>query len=287
MKKKKGGNSGEPTTTTTRITHNERLKKSIVKTRNAIRKKFRDLHSQKAAVKLRVSETFEPIITPIKNITKSEKKVREENTEFIKKEKKEEPFWAPDSVFKTAVAPHRANLFQVTPETSGAQSKFHEISGIDTLDKDNDAEDEFENRIIDQVKRVNSPYVDHTYGFKYKKGHLYLGKDKVFTKKTPSGIIYSVNKKGYRATPGVSELLLSSSPNPHIYNTADLKTYRKMLEHTSAHKINFNPDGPINRENPTSKKYINIISKLFPATKSGTNYSRKPQTKYKVVNKQR
>lgn len=47
------------------------LKQSLIKTRNAIRKKFQDLHSEKQSTKQRISEKYEPIIEPIKSTIQS------------------------------------------------------------------------------------------------------------------------------------------------------------------------------------------------------------------------
>lgn len=58
-----------------------------------------------------------------------------------------------------------------------------------------------------------------------------------------------------------------------------------MLSHTSAHRKNFQRDGAIIRTASTPK-YSKVISKLFPLGKTrGAGVIRKPQLKYKVINK--
>lgn len=299
----KNEKSGRPDSDTQR--HTENLKKSVINTRNAIRKKFRELHNEKLAVSHLISETYKPIIEPLNTLVKREKQKLESNNnnnnnKTIKREKNEGFFRSfPDSVFKTAMQPKRRNIFDYSPEASGSQSNLHDISGVKPFgvdaieeeeeeekekdqdrDKDKDEIENLENHIKTQVRKTNSPLIDHTYGFKYKHGQLLLGKDVVLTKETPTGLVYAIRKKEFPVTKGVTELLLSS--NPTQYKKEDLQTYKDMLSYTSAHKKNFQRSGAIVRSASTPK-YGNIISKLFP--KRGAGVMHKPQLKYKVVNK--
>lgn len=52
----------------------EQLKKSLVKTRNAIRKKYRDLHNQNLVLSERVHKIFQPIIGPLGTLVVQTKK---------------------------------------------------------------------------------------------------------------------------------------------------------------------------------------------------------------------
>lgn len=58
------------------------LKETLVKTRNAIRKKFQDLHSEKQILRERISEKYKPIIEPIKSLGNDKtKKIQKEMTQ--------------------------------------------------------------------------------------------------------------------------------------------------------------------------------------------------------------
>lgn len=270
-------------------TKDENLKQSIIKTRNIIRKKFQDLHNHKLAINEKVSETFKPIIEPLQSLIKTEKIKRDEEADSIKLEKtepKKEYVYLPNSVFKTAVAPHRENPFLPSSFNKSANQTGHDISGVSPLFEEASDENSFEDRIVDKLKKVNSPHLDAEYGFRYRHGELMLGKDRVKVSTKNSISTYSIGKKRFPATPGVTELLLSS--NPKGYREDDLKVYRDMLVHTSAHKSNYNKHNEVNRDK-SNPKYDKVISKLFPTSQRRANAKKgdglkKPQTKYKSLN---
>lgn len=84
MRKKRSSSSDVNTTQS----HSEKVKRSIIKIRNVIRKKFRDLHNHKLAVNKEVTETYQPIIEPLQSIAKREKA---QNVTSVKVEKEEKP----------------------------------------------------------------------------------------------------------------------------------------------------------------------------------------------------
>lgn len=299
MKKKK--RSGHHSSSSSRgldtQSQDDKLKRSIIKTRNIIRKKFRDLHNQKQSVNQAVSETLQPIIEPLESIAKREKGEAQKDIKPTKSVKIEaetpgrgrDIFRIPDSVFKTALASHRTNLFDIS-QGSASSRGVHDISGISPLADELSAEEALEEDIIKKVGNLRSPHIDRTYGFKYKDGQLKLGNDNVITKSTPDGIVYAIRKKQFPATPGVTELLLSDKPKQ--FKKEDLQIYKDMLHHTSAHRKNYKKNGEIIRVK-SSTKYNDILSLLFPPKekeKKGGGFKRsivqlRPQTKYKVVNK--
>lgn len=264
----------------------EQLKRSIIKTRNDIRKKFRDLHNEKQTINQEVSEVYKPIITPLETIAKREKKELNANDgdNITKVEKtpnkpKTARFRLPDSVFKTAIATHRdnKNLFDISlPSTSSD----HDLSGFTPV-KESSAGENLEDSLIRKVTNVNSQHLDRTYGLKYKDGQLILGKDPVTTKDTANGVVFQIKRKHFPATPGVTELL--TLDHPKSYKEEDVNTYKEMLVHTSAHKKNNQKNGAIIRAN-SSWKYNNLLSQIFPSKESKQGHGlRLPQTKYKIV----
>lgn len=127
--------------------YNEQLKKSIIKTRNAIKKKFREMHNQKLAISERVNETFKPIIEPLKTLAAETKRKQQhpyeskwqyDQTKNIKNEKLMGAFGTNTSVFKTALPPHRRGLFPTSSAAATASasnsprptSGKHNISGF-------------------------------------------------------------------------------------------------------------------------------------------------------------
>lgn len=308
MKKKENLSIAESTQHASNSSSSERLKRLIIKKRNVIRKKFHELHNKKLAVNEKISETYKPIIAPLENLVKHEKIKQErlQNDQISptpKAERKQTPergyMFMPDSVFKTAVAPHRSNHFQLTTHPPSSSSQSQNISGVfplaDAADDDDDDEDADEDgasthkqSIIKKVRFSNSPDIDNLYGFRYKNGSLLLGKDAVLVATNPDGeMVYSIRRKEFPVTHGLTNLLLQK--NPIKYNNRDLEIYKDMLTYTSAHKKNYTTGSEINRE-MNNVKYNSIIKDLFPrikgslrsAQKTGESLS-KPQTTYKLA----
>lgn len=277
----------------------EQLKKSLVRTRNAIQRKFRELHNQKLAIGEIVNETYKPIIEPLKSLV----------TEAKKKNQVDEPKWQYDqlkhlkneklmgspgvdsSLFKTALPMHRKKM--VLPSTSGSSSMHHmtakrDLSGISRLrweDYENDDEnaglqdtmgdnraedllagedpDAVEQNLVKEIRTAYSPQVESLYGLRTRNGELKLGDDKITIQddKTSGHYKFCVRAKKFTATPGLTSLLLEV--NPKYYTENDLKAYKDMLVYTNAHKKNFSAKETIRRDT-SSTKYNRIISQLFP-----------------------
>lgn len=278
---------------------NDHIKRSIIKTRNVIRKKFRDLHSNKLSLNEDVREIYKPIIEPLETLAKN-KDIKQEKSDdspnvkepkIEKKEKPEEKYvYMPDSVFKTAVAPYKSNPFQYN--SSRSVSNNHEVSGVYPLEDDLDVSNIHEEYIKKQAQQTDSPKIDSTYGFRYKNGDLRLGNQVVYTREDDNGdLVYSIKQKNFPVTHGLTDLLLMN--DPRRYTDQDLKTYKNMLLLTNAHKKNYVKSNDVVRDK-SQPKYIKIISQLFPEGKKSVRRSmtktgeclKKPQTNFKkFVNK--
>lgn len=246
------------------------LKQSLIKTRNAIRKKFQDLHSEKQFTKHRISEKYQPIIEPIKSLAPKKKPTPsiKDETPALKTETESE------SIFKTALPAHRKKLFVTaskespfSPNVSGVHRMSAESSSSKQHDDDSDSNDEdaVEDRLHEEVKRLSSSKEDDIYGFRSYRGDLYMGKEPVTIKSINSQMNYSIGRRVYPVTRGLTDLLLMK--NPKDYSDKDLENYKNMLVYSSAHKKNYRRDGDI-RRNKSSIKYKNLIANLFPEKKS-------------------
>lgn len=291
---------------------NEQLKKSIIKTRNAIRKKFRDLHNQKVLLGEKVSETYKPIIEPLQTLVKQKNEKIKKEEEFATVEKKiEGKKHSPDD-FKTAFAPHRRNLFDAYSKnyssagSTGSQNKNeNNVSGIAPfptslaeIDSENesDSSSNFKEEAIIKKVQSNLPYIDDTYGFRVNHGELRLGKQPILIKTIDGENYFHVKRSNFKITHGLSKLLLMKTPKH--YTKEDLKNYKKMLELTNAHKYNYLSGASVRRD-ASSSKYNNIISMLFPLTPSsrftketrnirkklGTSLQNKTENNFKLANR--
>lgn len=238
------------------------LKQSLVKSSNAIRKKFQDLHNDKQIVNEHISETYKPIIDPIKKLVDDNKKKIPEKTDPtpIKSELKNES----DSIYRTAyLPPHRRKLFATTAKKLSFEP--HNISEIDDIENNNNAEDNSMKQIREQAKQISSADKDNIYGIRLHHGDLFMGKEPIKFTKDNDELKYLIGNKKFTVTNGLTDLLIGS--NPQFYSNQDLETYKDMLTYTSAHKKNYNPSGAI-RRSKSSKKYNKIITQLFPERRS-------------------
>lgn len=275
-------------------------KQSLIKTKNAIRKKYQELHDEKLTLEEKSSKKYKPIIEPLKKFINinSNKDVKKKEFGQIKFEPLGTP--APtiikrdNTVFKTAIPPYRRNLFpigsnsqnsaSISTASAAAASQSANISGVhdmessmDVVNDDNNvtsndnenennydddpAADELENKIQNEAKQISSAKKDNIYGIRTQHGEMYMGKEPVRVKQVNSQMKYCIRKKQFPLTRGLTDLLLMN--NPKYYTEKDLQTYKEMLQVTSAHKVHYKPSGSI-RRNYNSPKYKNIISNLFP-----------------------
>lgn len=110
-----------------------------------------------------------------------------------------------------------------------------------------------------QTRALNSPTYYNTYELN---GKLYIGNSEVKinnTHITVEGIVY--NK-----THGLLDLLMMTKPK--FYTQADLSTYKRIIENTNCHRLNFDPKQRIVRN--LTEKYKSVIQQLFPLQKGGS-----------------
>lgn len=100
----------------------------------------------------------------------------------------------------------------------------------------------------------------HVYGARLENEGIMIGNSKIFVDESDN---LQINNEIFKGTPGLFELIFTS--NPTNYTTTDLRTFKKILITTNAHKKNYTSSLPIHKN--TSIKYRNIISKLFPTKK--------------------
>ncbi|KAE9521979.1 hypothetical protein AGLY_017612 [Aphis glycines] len=106
--------------------------------------------------------------------------------------------------------------------------------------------------------------IDKTYGPKINtNGNMYLGKKEI---KLVDNTL-TIEDSSYPITPGLGNLIFSKSPK--LYTSNDLKTYKSILNKTSAH---ITADG--SKIKKGGNKYTDIIQNLFP---SGSGLSVKLQ----------
>lgn len=119
--------------------NSERVKRALIRARNTIRKKFRELHNQRLNFAYNINETYKPITEPLKALFEEEKtaikKEKEEKRTWKKEIKKPKPesdgldwdyFETPsNSIYKTARAGRRRRRRRGSQKTSTNADDFH------------------------------------------------------------------------------------------------------------------------------------------------------------------
>lgn len=132
----------------------------------------------------------------------------------------------------------------------------NKLGGIDSGINENDDVDNDDYYQQEIENWFQSADIDKTYGpKKLTNGDITLGDREV--KFTRNLILF--DGASYPATSGLIQLLFLK--NPLIYTGDDLKTYKSILIHTSAHLT----AGGSKIKNTACKKFKNIISRLFPS----------------------
>lgn len=264
----------------------ESVKKSLIKARAVIRKKFRELHNQRQVFEHQINEEYKPIVDPLERLVGETKREKKNEIEEEKEIKEEFKSIGPSSVYKTA---KKSSAKQLHFDTFTSDTPRHGGYAFIHSDESDDSHNSshYEKAKSDDKQQKKNVNVD--YGFRTVDGQLFLGNDPVTVKKNrASKLCYSVKKKTFPVTDGLSELLLRK--NPTHYTARDLNTYKKMLVHTNAHKSEYKVRGAV-KNDPSSAKYNKIIKELFPpqseSKKKSGSCLKKPQIQmdFKVVNK--
>lgn len=103
----------------------------------------------------------------------------------------------------------------------------------------------------------------HIYGARLENDGIKIGDSLVDTDDDDN---VKVKGKLFKGTPGLFELLFKNCPVK--YSTRDLTTFKSILKLTNAHRRHYSAGSSTYRNK--SKKYINIISKLFPPQRRGS-----------------
>lgn len=237
----------------------ENLIEAIERTRKSIRKKYKDLQQWKGAEKRSFERIYEPLISPLKHMSKKEIQVIKKEEERDENGKKEEP---------------DITIDESTPQESHQSNSSQEISEQKEDELDSSQSDLFSDAQNNSLREfwlnemIVSPLYDSTYGPKYVDGELKWGDKKFDISNEQSKII--TGEYAAPATEGILQLIFYKQPNDSVIVPNDLKAYNALLNYTSAHRLNCDPLQRINGN--SGKKYLTYIQPfLEKAKKSGGN----------------
>lgn len=244
-----------------------KLKEELIKTTDALRKKYKALKRGKEAYETQVEDALRPITTPLNKLVKKsnskqeeehEKNIFQSSTKKIEPVRKEEEFITPSPFISY---PNTDNN-NSTPRTHTEHSKTRKSLRINHR---NFAEQLSHEEFSDIPKKYldlfinNSNSIDNIYGIYLKNGKLYIGDGEFRVQ----GNDIHVKTKNFKGTHGLYELIFMKRPNEKIYNSEDLNNYKTILTDTNSHRDSHDPEKQV-RGNRGAK--YNIIKHLFANT---------------------
>lgn len=222
------------------ITKHRKALEELMKARKAVKRKYDLIRNQKDDTERAVTETFKPIIEPIKQLVNKKKKFKKENYES-----------SIDSLDQSLTSDNEVSINDVVQESNEA---------IENQDSNDDLHDTFEGEKITLVAAEQ----DKLYGIRQHGNGYKLGNAPI--RFETDHII--VNNIKFPRTEGLFELIALKKPKN--YNLSDLSNYKKILEESNVHRSSFNPNGPI-KKHANSYKYNTIIAPSMLLSPANTN----------------
>lgn len=280
----------------------------------AVRKKFQQLKRGQVDFDLEAEKTWRPLVTPLKEIV-AEKQVTVKNE--VKPEWKNEPElqdvefdydqdymvdWG-EAKRTPAVGPNRNVAASVTEtpfrgaNASGVDDEFvyspkastsNQLLGESEIEKYYSDFKTFHGDLAAKYVGMIAQHPDlhdTTFGVtlspeidKFLLGRKEINFDSANNLHLEGGNIWKNSE-------GLMELLFLNKPDKNKITSRDESVYKKLLELTGAHKVNFE----IDNRNKSSKsfKYKNFISKLFPPAEPKTSRNARRRRSQSVRNSTR
>lgn len=248
---------------------NKELTSELIKTTDALRKKYKALRNGREAFETQLEETFKPITNPLKELVE---KSNEQQNYF------ETPVTKSKQNFDDDFATPAASISSITPKNYSAtpKSKHFRESRQRVRDRykarhltdqiEDTAFDEISQKYLDLFLNESSAF-DNIYGIHEKNGKWFIGDGefKILGKNI------QIKNKIYEGSNGLYELIFKKKPCQKIYNEKDLKIYKDILEDTNAYRRSHDSTKQVlgNR----GSKYKEIISKLLTDTTTPVSHT--------------
>lgn len=225
----------------------------IIQARINIKKKYDALKTGRFETESLINNTFSSIIDPLNKIRSNIDTPRTHSSQHQFKPPPPPPSTQPPS--RSTSSPCTTSLLPSSPPSLSDVDKRHSIAltypptsyNLDELYRD------WTNRELDKIygprKLTDGTFVLGNKEIQFIDNRIHI-KDDDYT---------------YSITSGLIDLLFSKSPASDKYTNTDLKTYKHILNQTSAHKT---IDGTRIRSS-IGVKYMNIISRLFKTGDGG------------------
>lgn len=231
----------------------KQVKKELIATTKAVKKKFQELRSDKLMLDEVLEEKYKPITKSLKTLIKNQK----DDTHFS--QEKTTNFNETEFVNSSDDDDYDDDEILDASRINNESPTLIEDKEENIVTDDEDINDP-ENYEIDLTKYNNvllSKDSDTQFGVRKSDNSLKIGKYVV--KILPDKI--QIRQQNFPITRGLLDLLYYKKP-PEGYTRADLQHYKDILLLTNAHKKHFGDQTPV-RNSKNNYKYNNIIAPLL------------------------
>lgn len=251
-----------------------KLTKELIKTTDALRKKYKALKIGREAYETQIEETLKPLTKPLNELVKKSnikqdqhnlingplKKIKlnfehpqSQENDYDKKKHFHEEFTTPKtSIDDDDDSPIFSVDSNTTPKRTKNKSSHSSFAERLSQEQFHDTPKKYIDLFLN-----NSNTLDKTYGVHSKDGKMYIGNSEL----NIIGKDIEIKNKTFEGTNGLYELIFKKNPDKQVYTNEDLKNYRTILHDTNAHRIDHNSQRQVHGNR--GYKYKKIISKLF------------------------
>lgn len=226
----------------------KKIKRELIEATKAVKKKFRELHTDKLTLDEHLEQKYSPITKSLKTIIENQKN---DDDHLVENKKFEDSYNDSDN---------DDGVENGGGAVEGDDEYFDTTDDFHTSPKLADDDENAPEVPIDWYKYSNvllSSASDTQYGIRRKGKSLTIGRYVVKFQKDH----LRIRRKSFPLTTGLLDLLFYKKP-PSGYTTADLQQYKDILLLTDAHKKFFEKDMAV-RKSKKNYKYTNIISPLL------------------------
>lgn len=221
------------------------LKKQIVKSANAVKKKVKMMQNLKTDNENILESVFKPITQPL-NMMVKKNSLNEEKSNMDSEIKQN------DSNESQSFETIKANESNTESSDDASESDVNEAnisaSSFKSVDSTNS----------NSAWSLSSDIFENVpFGVRLDRGILKLGESRV----SVTNNTITVGRQPYDKTPGLNELLFKKMPDMTLLTEEDLSKYKQILMYTNAHRRDFDPKKPI--KSNKGFKYLHVIKPLF------------------------
>lgn len=245
------------------------IKKQLIKSVNNIKGKIKEIQSEEDTANLKFKKVFKPITDNLETIIKAngkDKPTLNVSIDMSSRDKMEDRNSSLDY----------ENFSKNVQVDSNESSEYYDYTDGDDKSPYKSLNDTLMSLEKEEVIDIyNNSNINVPFGIRSENKNLMIGKSKVSFSSTSNAsqtnkhYVVTIDDRRYELTPGLKELLMRKKPNLKIINEKDKTIYKDILDHTNAHKRNFDPNGQLKGDK--GLKYRQIIKPLFSEQYENSN----------------